>query len=341
MHAVQRSPIVQRTSTFGAAAALVLSLAACGGGGDSDATETTDAQGAAQRREAAAVSSSGNTLSIQVLLPGFPHPIDIYRPAGATRAVVFLHGHGGRSQTIAYSFGLNRNGGPPTMTSVNWDWLTKNKIIAVFPQGQAAPGSTITTWSNHLADSGEDDVAFLAALSQHLRTQLGAASVALAGHSMGGVMTSRIWCEATDAFDAYVSLAGPTPSHYFFPQTPCAPSANRPHLVFLGGQDTVFASILGAGDPEWTPTPDEAAAGLTNQILVNEWAHHENRSRSICGATPSLAASGTATGGRIWRDCDASVTYRVVDQADHPIPSLEQYTGIRMIDAIASLLGAP
>ncbi len=121
-----------------------------------------------------------NTLQVQISIPGFPHKVDVYQPAGATKAIVFLHGLGGYSSQIAHDLGLNSVMSTPSMSTVNWTWLTQNGIIAIFPQGQIPAGSTSPTWSDYIQNSGADDVGFLKALSSYARTQFGATEVSLA-----------------------------------------------------------------------------------------------------------------------------------------------------------------
>jgi poly(3-hydroxybutyrate) depolymerase len=318
------------------AAACALNLTACGGGDDPTTAAATaaDSEG---HRTALAVATA-NTLQLGVTIPGHPHKVDVYRPAGATKAIVFLHGHGGRTWQLAYDLGFNRKLLPQTAQNVNWDWLARNGTMAIFPQGQAHPGTTLPTWNNHVFDSGQDDVAFLAALSRHVTAQYGATQVALAGHSSGGTMTARMWCEGTPSFKAYFSIAGPMPSpNYPAWGATCTPLAPAPYGVVIGGRD----SKLGYFAPAATsPTPQQIAVGLTDTILASEWGRHHDRSAVVCGDLAVLEERSVAAAGPSWSACGGRIRYTVVSGADHPIASLEMHGGVRMVDAIVSLAGS-
>ncbi len=327
-------------------AAVCLLLAACGGGAVDEPTEqaqsltrsgdTKATISGASAAKAGLPAAPANTLLADIRIPGFPHKVTVYRPAGATKAIVFLHGHGGNTWQLAYDLGFNKVMAPQTARNVNWDWLSRNGIIAVFAQGQAGPGSKLPTWSNYVFDSGQDDVAFLTALSNYVRAQYGVSPVALSGHSAGGVMTARMWCEATFAFDDYVSLAGPMPSTtYPLPGPTCTPAAPAPYYIVIGGKDSKL-SMFAAGVT--TPTPQQVSAGLTDTILTSEWARHQDRSNIACRETPTLGAAVADATGPTWNSCDARVRYKVVTNADHPIASLEQYAGIKMVDLIARFM---
>lgn len=329
-------PFAPHSLTLTLAVALCLSLAGCGGGGDDALTSDTSAA-ASDREDALAVRrpivAGSNTLQVGITIAGFPHKVDVYRPVGATRAVVFLHGHGGKNWQIAYDLGLNSKMAPVVTKNVNWDWLSKNGIIAVFPQGQPAVGTSLPTWSNYVFDSGQDDVAFLNALSTYVKAQYGATSVALSGHSSGGTMTARMWCEGTTSFKAFVSMAGPMPSStYPYPSPTCTPLAPAPYYMVVGGKDTkltMFATGL------LTPTQEEIAAGLTDSILVSEWRRHVDRSLGTCGESPSMQGASRSATGPTWNACSNRIRYTVVSNADHPIASLQQYAGVKMVDLVA------
>jgi hypothetical protein len=68
-----------------------------------------------------------------VTMPSFPHEVDIYSVANATRAVVFLHGGRGRNFKLAFDLGINLANAPPTAATANAEWLTDNNIVALFP----------------------------------------------------------------------------------------------------------------------------------------------------------------------------------------------------------------
>ena len=324
-------------------AVLCALLAACGGGADPGAegpdAATSRAQSLAARpteRAAQPVSAAavtGHTLEVGSTIAGFPHKIDVYRPAGATRAIVFLHGHGGSTGSLAYTLGFTRSG-VPSNRSVIWDWLSQNGVIAVLPQGQAAPGSTLHTWSNHIFSSGQDDVAFLSALASSVRSKYGVAEVSLAGYSAGGMMSARGWCEAGGAYKAFVSVAGPMLSGAGTGAT-CTPLVPAPYFVLLGAKDTV----LPVYNPRLPPSsPEQAAAGLTSGFLVAEWTRHSDRTRAVCGDTTQLSGAGTSAAGPTWSNCDDRIRYAVASNADHSIPSFEAAMGVRLVDTVAGFV---
>lgn len=301
------------------------------------AATATDAQARRLQPAVQTTTTSSDTLQVGVRLPGFPHAVDVYRPAGATRAIVFLHGHGGRSWQMAYDIGVNRKYRSALAKNVDWSALKRLGVIAIFPQGQAPAVGQLPTWNNHVFDSGQDDVAFLSALAAHARSAWGARSVSLSGHSSGGTMTARMWCEGTPAFDAFFSIAGPMPSADYPHVGPtCMPLAHRPYAVVIGDRDSklgVFA--VGVMDP----TPAQAAAGLTDSILLAEWWRHGDRGENVCGNVTTLESEATAAGPS-WSACGGTLRYTVVNGADHPIASIEQHAGQRMLDWVAGFQAA-
>lgn len=324
-------------------AILFASLAACGGG---DEPAATDADAAATRanplaapgvsrvaRRGSGADTSGHVLELGTTIAGFPHKVDVYRPAGATRAIVFLHGNGGTSGSLAYTLGFSRSGFPSNR-SVNWDWLSQNGVIAVLPQGQAAPGSNVRTWSNYIFNSGQDDVAFLTALSANVKSRYGMAEVSLAGYSAGGGMSARVWCEAGGAYKAFVSVSGPMMSGNGRGIT-CTPAVPAPYFVLLGDKDLV---LPGYNPNLPAPTPEQAAAGLTGGYLVAEWTRHGDRARGVCGETAELSGADLSAAGNTWHHCGDRIRYMVVKNADHYIPSFEAALGGKLVDTIAGFV---
>lgn len=345
-----RPPTTVRPTALALAAVACLGLAACGGGAaDNEAAEQGHGKVLGSPTKATSLAAPGavgrmgasnrllpvpaDKLQAGIKIPGFPHEITVYRPANATRAIVFLHGYGGSTWQLAYDLGFNRVKAPQTAKNVNWDWLTRNRIIAVFPQGQTLPGTQGASWNNYVFDSGQDDVGFLKALSAYVRSQYGVADVSLSGHSAGGTMTARMWCEATTSYNAYVSLAGPMPSAtYPQPGPPCMPLASAPYYIVVGGKDSALPRFaLGVV----TPTPEEIAVGLTDTILVSEWLRHQGRSNAVCGETPAMKDERVDPSGPTWNACGSRIRYTVVTDADHPIASLERNAHVRMVDLIA------
>jgi polyhydroxybutyrate depolymerase len=309
-----------------------------------------------------------------VTLAGFPHPIDIYLPSNATRAVVFLHGGGGTKEGgAANEIGIALEPvAPATAPTPDASWLVASHTAFILPQGQAiTAGSLARTWSNHVMASGTDDVAFLTALAAalgggRLDTRVPSLPrVYLAGHSNGGMMANRMWCEQPGAFDAYASLAGPAsvqldvgPGDGADPQQgahPCRPAVARPYLGIVGAADTVIQTDRAWDAATWAindclqrGNPDS----FVDPRLVPELAFHTRvRVPAVCGGV--VAAPVTSADGALvtWSDCSGAVRLTRINGADHCVSagtlpcvngrdfgrcanSMDAVTGLRMRDAI-------
>lgn len=324
-----------RAALLGSCVAL---LAACGGSGGTASVQPPPPPGP---------PPSADELRTAQRIAGFPHDVDLYIPAGATRAIVFLHGGTGRNYALAATLGLNLNvsgldPAPPTSTTVDWAWLRANKVIAVFPQGQVAPRTAdATTWSNWAMNSGQDDVAFLRALASYLRSTFSITKLGLSGHSMGGTMTNRMWCESPATFDAYVAIAGPASAHYLDAATPCRPTTVQPYMSIIGSDDNVMR------DQDWTaerwtilPLLSESP-GFINPDVWGEWNHLPERVQQRCnGSAPALDAKTTADSTEIWTACSGSIVQWRILGADHGINGMESIRRKRMVDAVASFVGS-
>lgn len=301
--------------------ALTVSLAACGGGDGDDAPP-------APQPEAEHQIEAFN-------LSAHPHAVQAYRPKGATRAIVFLHGGGGTQHAIAYQMGLKTTlEAAPTMDTVNWSALASAGVIAVFPQGQAVTGNA-RTWRNHTMDSGQDDMAFLASLAAELRRRYGITQVALAGHSMGGAMVQRVWCEAPTTFQSYVSFAGPASARYLNTQTPCSLGGRAPYLGMFGDEDTV---ITGAWEAQtWLVSPAVVAlqpAGFVNPLMAGEWQNFQTRTQAMCGEAPGArTVEGRADR---WQACGGRLQVALGKGAGHDIASISAALGRPAFDLVAT-----
>lgn len=290
---------------------------------------------------------TGNTLVANLTLPSFPHKIDIYSTSVATKAIVFLHGGGGRNYEFAHDMGLNLNSSPPTPANINWNWINTNKILAVFPQGQAISSHpTAYTWSNHVMTSGVDDVAFLKSLAAYITSQYGIYDIYLVGHSNGGMMVNRFWCESPATFKAYVSMSGPASAYYLNALTPCDPSTVKPYYGIVGEMDQVLQiPKYGGGSQEWVIDPFLAmtsGAAMPDPTLIGEWWQQTNiRGPRMCGEVPSPAGYVTDGRSNTWSSCNGHLKLQEVLLSGHSVPELEQYSGKKMIDLISSFINVP
>lgn len=295
-------------------------LCACGGGGGSDDGPT--------------IPTPADGLQ-SFTLPGYPHAIDVYGVGDADRAVVILHGAGGRNYGIAHDLGLNGNeGAPPTAASIDFERLRERHVIAVFPQGQAKAGNA-HTWSNRVMDSGQDDMAFLSALATYIRTQYGISQVYLMGHSNGAMMANRFWCESAATFDAYIAIAGPA-SAYFLTHA-CAPSVKRPYYGIVGNADAVIGAAGNWDAQTWTI--NKVLVGVTAEgayvdpTMIGEWEQHKRHANAVCATTPALAQGALVGNVVTWLDCSGTLKVQRILTADHKIASLEDASGFSLFDA--------
>lgn len=199
-------------------------------------------------------------------IAGFIHPIDMYVPSNAKIAVLFLHGGGGRKEPFASDLGIKSD-----TTSANYElasagksWLTEQGVLAIFPQGQTLTGYQAFTWNNYVMQSGQDDLAFLQALVAAVKADATLPRVTkfyLVGHSNGGMMANRMWCESPGTFDGFGTLAGP-PSVHLDPAAaasstdhPCQPAVVKPFISIVGSADLVLQTTGNLGQPTWTINP--------------------------------------------------------------------------------------
>jgi len=295
-------------------------------------------------------AAQGNQV-ITTQLPGFPHAVTFCIPAGATRAIVALHGGGGNSSAIAYQLALNSSAAATTTGTVNWTWLSANKVMLVLPQGQHIEGSSgATTWSNYAMTSGQDDKAFLQALAAKVRTTYGLAHVTLMGHSMGGTMANRMWCESPSTFNAYVSLAGPASSQFQQAATPCActlGNATPPYLGVFGDADSVMQTSGNWTKPNWYIDPVVVWAGnaaFLNGTMIGEWHQHSDRVLQVCGTTLDLGGYVNTGNVDTWTSCGGKLVLKRVRGADHGVDAIaarmDPASPTVVMDAVMAFLAA-
>lgn len=273
-------------------------------------------------------AGQGTVRVIQDLtLPGFRHEVDVYLPSNAVRAIVYLHGGGGTKEFAAERESGIRLDSPPRGTPMpDVAWLLATRSAWVFPQGQNLQGMPAhKTWSNYSMTSGVDDVAFLQALSTALRAGSLSNSVPafsrlyLAGHSNGGMMAQRQWCEAPSSYDGFGGVAGP-PSVELLPNGPhpCSPDAGRPYVAMIGDSDTVVQT-KDNWDGGWSVNMclrSGAGAAMPNPMLANEEVFHAKRASTLCqAAMPS--APVTTRSSIEWSDCAGRTKLIRVIGADH------------------------
>ena len=177
----------------------------------------------------------------------FPHKADFIYPTNSdenTMVIVALHGGGGTKHDFSYFLGLKNNSNEEynfENSSSLFQYLTAHNTAIVFVQGQSIPEKpNAFTWNNTVMNSGQDDKEFLIQLSDYLRNEEGFSKVMLMGHSMGGVMTNRVWCEAPESFDAFGSSAGPMSVDLF---NSCNPVVYKPYIHVTGLNDRILQIV--------------------------------------------------------------------------------------------------
>lgn len=280
---------------------------------------------------------------------GFPHLADLLIPRGAssrTRAIVALHGGGGTKEQFAYTLGIKHTDLPGYDDGYRESWLEQRDVALIFVQGRAIPSQPQTfTWSNTIMSSGVDDASMLVHLAERLRQEEGFEAVYLMGHSMGGSMTNRMWCEHPGSFDGYGSSAGPMSNDVW---ATCSPAVFRPYLHVTGLNDRVLQIVeerlIGppidhSADP--TLTLENVTRALGGDAFVHEPPEFRNeldsyaaRAQQMCGANaapPVDEPAGDAWSARTWRDCDGALGMIALRDRDHCMGG-ENAVGTRFCD---------
>ena len=207
--------------------------------------------------------------------------------------------------------------------NVNEEALLTNRALAVFPQGQAitaAPESF--TWSNYVTDSGLDDMAFIRDLVGFISARYNISRFYIVGHSTGGMMVNRIWCEAPDLFDGYIAIAGP-PAQLFLDPKRCSPNAEaKPYLGIVRSDDWVLGVPDNWEAPTWTikqvlmqlpikPAPE----AFLDPVVIGERSFLQTRVTKICEEVVGEGDSSAVSDGSIttWSFCEDSIRLLRVD----------------------------
>ena len=261
---------------------------------------------------------------------------DIYRATNADKAVVFLHGAMGTSHSFAFQVGLIGSFDEGDYSGVDEQVILDNRAVAVFPQGLAvAAVPQATTWDNHVMISGRDDVQFLRDLVAYISGKYQITKFYLVGHSNGGMMVNRVWCEAPDLFDAYVAIAGSPSEHYLLPGT-CTPAEVRPYLGIVGSADAVLQVPGHWGDQTWTINPGLVnPAAFVDPVLIGERYFLDKRVEIMaCGEAVGDGDADSVTDGAVttWSYCNNSIKLVRVEAAFHTFSSLETIAGRSMLD---------
>lgn len=192
--------------------------------------------------------------------------------------------------------------------------------------------------------SGQDDKGFLQALAAKVRADYGLADITLMGHSMGGVMINRMWCESPATFNRYVSLAGPASSAFSQPATPCTPgSAAPPCMGSIGDSDSVMQTGAAWEAATWQVNPAVVATSReawVNSTVLGEFRQQQARTTLMCGRTLDSGAFTTTGNVDTCASCSASLVLKRVHGADHGVTSLDAQMGaassVDVMDAVMS-----
>ncbi|MEK7413337.1 MAG: PHB depolymerase family esterase, partial [Planctomycetota bacterium] len=288
----------------------------------------TDAAGNVGTGTRAVVKVSVSVRSNQVIA-GFAHAIDLYVPSNAQSAVVFLHGGGGNKERFAYDLDIKNDAGSTNYaaSASGITWLANERVAAIFPQGQTLSGYNAWTWNNYFMNSGQNDVAFLQTLVAAIKADPALQSITkvyVAGHSNGGMMANRMWCESPTTFDGFGALAGP-PSIHLDPTLaasatnhPCNPATVKPYISIVGDSDTVLQSTGNMTNKVWVLKSSLHVGASPVYVdndpsVLNDALFHSARVAMKCSGTISPATLS----GQITRfsDCNNSVKLVVVSQS--------------------------
>jgi polyhydroxybutyrate depolymerase len=145
----------------------------------------------------------------------------------------------------------------------------QQNFYAAWPNGFAA------RWNSVIGEDGTDDVGFLRALVDEISSQytIDPARIYVTGLSQGGVMVSRLACEANDLFAAFASVAG---SIVRGSEDECSSLRPVPFLAWRGENDDV---VPYQGGIVQLPIPGARPNVMSAQQVFDFW-----RAKNECGS---------------------------------------------------------
>ena len=212
-------------------------------------------------------------------------------------------------------------------------------------------------------DSGQDDVSFLRALASHLRGSFSLPRLYLTGHSNGGMMANRMWCETGDSlFDGFVSFDGP-PSSWFANNSStqhksCAATSQAsppPYLSVFAYNDSVVGHTpeQHLDDELWQLSAVTRAispyAFVNDAVLNDIFAFVQLRAPLRCGESPPRTPSTRRDNVRVFSSCNGTAVVAAIKGANtdstcpniaagHCIAFLQKHLGCGLLDFAATWL---
>ena len=186
-------------------------------------------------------------------------------------------------------------------------------FLAVYPDG-IANLLGIRTWNGgrccgSAAEQGIDDVAFIAALLDHLQTRfsIDPARIFAVGHSNGAILAYRLACELAERIAAIGVVAGSL-------EVDCAPTRPVSLLSIHGDADESHPLEGGTG-----PQSIAGVVFTSVQASLDAWIAHNG-----CVSTPTQTVRGAVTTTH-WAGCAAATVVEslVVAGASHAWPGGE------------------
>lgn len=287
---------------------------------------------------------SNVTVEVDQTLSAAPNTFDVFRPNDADKAVVFLHGGGNTKHHFEYQLGL-KGTDDTNYHDIHGQILVDNKAIAVFPQAQAteeAPNAYV--WNNYVEDNGHDDKRFLRDLVSYISAHYDVHTFYLAGHSSGGIMASRMWCEEPELFEAFISISGPASAHFLAPETPCAPAQVKSFLMIIGANDLIIRDQDWEAQI-WTMSPIiELSPFVVNPNVIGERYFLPIRVTRACDAAVAPGEADAVTAGHLttWSYCENTIPQQLVriEFGGHSIESLEAASGSTMLEFVFDFINS-
>lgn len=263
-----------------------------------------------------------------------PHRFDVYLPdAPPSRVIVFLHGGLGNKESIAEKLGLR------TDNQIHQEVINSLGVAWVIPQGQAIQrnGLRVATWSNHVMSSGVDDLSFLNDLSTWIRSHWNEVPLVLSGHSNGGMMVHRVWCEAPELYSLYVGVSGPPSTSYdddYEGITAIECVGGQPYWAIIGNQDRTIGVNEEAN---WTISVSNSDLyERSHDHVINEQRAHEFiRSSKVCDLN-RRGIESELLGITQWSACRGRVRLWWVNQPEPTLREARNQSYGHKIDSLES-----